>query len=368
MEATMRRLLLSLALALGVFGVFGVSAASAATLTICESGPPTCDYKSIQEAIDAARSGDKIEIAVGTYHEHLEVPGGGTATRLTLQGAGAAQTTIESTVRGVTISSGASVAIIGVTITGAGAGKFFEGGGIDNYGTLTLSDSTVSHNGFVRSRGCCSAAGGIVNWAGTVTLNDSTVSDNLASHEDSGGIANHGGTITLNGSTVSDNRVGNGSGGGIANENGGTMTLNDSTVTGNRAGCDGCGGGGIVNGKGGTMTLNDSTVTDNEGEAGPLTTGGGIYNDGTLTLNDSTVSGNRARHGGGIFSDEDGTMTLNRTTVSENTAGGKGGGIFNSGSLTGRHDVITGNTAPEGAGIFNEPPGEVNLTKSKVQP
>jgi hypothetical protein len=29
--------------------------------------------------------------------------------------------------------------------------------------------------------------------------------------------------------------------------------------------------------------------------------------------------------------------------------------------------VITGNTAPEGAGIFNEPPGEVNLKHSEIQ-
>jgi hypothetical protein len=364
METIMRRLLLSLALALGVFGVFGVSAASAATLTVCESGPPTCDYKSIQEAIDAAKTGDTIKIAAGTYQEHLEVPDGGTATRLTLQGAGAGQTTIESTVRSVKISSGASVAIIGVTITGAAAGKFFEGGGIDNYGTLTLSDSTVSHSGFVRSSGCCSTRSGIFNYAGTVTLNNSTVSGNQAHHESGGGISNYAGTLTLNNSTVSGNGAGFDSGGGISNV-GGRVTLNDSTVSGNGAGCGfGCGGGGIVNERGGTMTLNDSVVSGNQSEQG-----GAIFNyAAAVTVDDSAVSGNTAkRRGGGIFN-VGGTVTLDRTTVSENKASEKGGGIFNSGNLTGKHDVITGNTAPEGAGIFNEPPGEVNLTKSKVQP
>jgi predicted outer membrane repeat protein len=369
-------------------GVFGVSAASAAPLTVCESGPPTCDYKHIQEAVDAARSGDKIEIAAGTYDGHLEVPGGGTATRLTLQGAGAGQTTIKRS--SATISSGVSATITGVTIAGP--------------------------NPF--PHGCCGSNGGIVN-RGTLTLNDSTVSGNLASHVEGGGIRNEGGTVTLNNSTVSDNAAGNGNGGGIANEDSGTVTLNNSTVSGNHAGCGGeCGGGGILNEPGATMTLNDSAVSGNHADTGP---GGGISNGGgTVTLNDSTVSGNTAKTRGGGISNEVGTMTLNRTTVSgntaglgggifneagtvtvnhspvsgniavflfgggianenggtvtldhttvsENTAGKKGGGIFNSGSLTGKKVVITANTAPEGAGIFNEPPGEVNFKNSKVQ-
>jgi hypothetical protein len=312
-----KRVLMAAATALAL-GVFGVSAASAARpLTVCESGPPTCDYKSIQEAINAAKTGDTIKIAAGTYHEELEVPGGGTATRLTLQGAGASQTTIESGTRPgalVTLSSGVSATITGVTITRGGVGAT-----------------------------CCSSPGGIVN-RGTLTLNDSTVSGNFAGHEDGGGIRNEGGTVTLN----------------------------DSTVSGNHAGCGGeCRGGGILNDTGGTMTLNDSTVSGNTADTGR---GGGISNSrGTMTLNDSAVSGNTAKTRGGGISNEGGTVTLNRTTVSENKAGGegfggKGGGIFNAGTLTGKKDVITANTAPEGAGIFNEPPGEVELTKSKVQP
>ena len=80
-----KRVLMATATVLAL-GVFGVSAASAATLTVCESGPPTCGYAHIQEAVNAAVSGDTIDIAAGTYilgRGELEIE-----KNLTLQGAG----------------------------------------------------------------------------------------------------------------------------------------------------------------------------------------------------------------------------------------------------------------------------------------
>jgi hypothetical protein len=80
------------------------------------------------------------------------------------------------------VATGAAVSISGLTVE-AGAASGSSGGGIVNYGTLTLTntivsgntDSTVSGNTAVRGNG------GLANYGGTLSLIDSTVSGNSAS-------------------------------------------------------------------------------------------------------------------------------------------------------------------------------------------
>jgi nitrous oxidase accessory protein NosD len=130
---------------------------SAATLTVCPSG---CTFSTIQAAIDAAGSGDRIRIAAGSYSENLNTG----AKDLSLTGAGAGKTTIDGDGSGtvVTIGSG-SVEISGVTITG-GSGQF--GGGIRNIsGTMTLKNSRVTGNTADLNGGGIANPGG-----GTVTI------------------------------------------------------------------------------------------------------------------------------------------------------------------------------------------------------
>ncbi|MDQ4120954.1 MAG: carboxypeptidase regulatory-like domain-containing protein [Acidobacteriota bacterium] len=81
--------------------------------------------------------------------------------------------------------------------------------------------------------------------------------------------------------------------------------------------------------------------------------GGGIYNSGTLTLNVVTVSGNAAQSdGGGIYSESGGNVTLANSTVSGNTAQGLGGGISSIGTLTLTNSTVNGNSSAGGGGIY----------------
>jgi len=73
----------------------------------------------------------------------------------------------------------------------AGSSDFFPvgyGGGISNYGTLTITDSTIAGNG------CGLSGGGIYNF-GTLTITNSTVSNNRAEGQHDGQPWSSGGGI-----------------------------------------------------------------------------------------------------------------------------------------------------------------------------
>jgi hypothetical protein len=96
---------------------------------------------------------------------------------LIIRGEGADKTIIDgrSLDRVFTILPGSTVDITGVTVRNGNPGPRRLGGGIDNRGTLTLTDSTVTGNS------AASGGGGIANdKEGTVTLTDSEVSGNSA--------------------------------------------------------------------------------------------------------------------------------------------------------------------------------------------
>jgi hypothetical protein len=103
---------------------------------------------------------------------------------------------------------------------------------------------------------------------------------------------------------------------------------------------------------GNMVTLDSLTLTN-----GLSDDGGAIYLHGGshLTVNNSTLSGNAAtNNGGGIFNEFGSTLTLSNSILSGNDATNNGGGIDNAGTLTLSHCFVTANAASIGGGIFNE--------------
>lgn len=152
-----------------------------------------------------------------------------------------------------------------------------RGAGIVNMGTMHIDGCTIAGNAISGdSETFILQGGGIWNF-GDMTVRNSTFTNNSSGY---GSAIYNDGTMTISDSKLQDNsaRVG---GGTIYNA--GDLTLSNSDLTNNVSTSD---GGAIFNE--GTMTISGCMIQDNSAE----TEGGGIYNDGTLAILDSTVSEN----------------------------------------------------------------------------
>ena len=245
------------------------------TLTVTnnlDSGPG-----SLRADIAAAQSGDTIVFDPSLNGQTIALTSGvlDINKNLTIQGPGAGQLAISGnhTSQVFKVEAAVQATLSGLTISN-GSSTTSAGGGIDNFGNLTISACTVSNN-YDSGQG-----GGIDNeYRATLTINNSTVSGNYAQNY-GGGIYNDG-SLSLTASVVQQNRAVDG--GGIWN--GGSATISSSTVSGNLAyGGDSTGfGGGIYNA--GTMSLSASTVTGNNSDGA----GAGIYDQGWLTISNKSV-------------------------------------------------------------------------------
>lgn len=173
-----------------------------------------------------------------------------------------------------------------------------------------LNDSTFSGNS------AYNGGGGIANF-GTVTINNSTFSGNSASI--GGGALSNSGTATINNSTLSGNSAF--SGGGISNF--GTLLINHSTLS--------------------------SNLADNWGGAlSNLTTSGNCDAPPRTIIRNSTLSGNSASFYGGGIRNQSGVIEISNSTITANTAN-IGGGVWslNDGATCTRvgGTIIAGNSS-----------------------
>jgi filamentous hemagglutinin family protein len=206
---------------------------------------------------------------------------------LTIQGNGANNLTISgnNASRVFNIGEGTTVGIDSLTVANGQISRLFDGGGIANFGTTTLTNLTVRNN----------TAG-----------------------DDGGGIANYG-TLNIFNSTLSNNTA-----------------ISASSVN--------SGGGSLLNTIGATATLTNTTVSGNT-----ALNGGGIRNDGNLTLTNTTVTDNRATggFGGGGIANSVGALTIRNTILAGNidTSGNNRVDLGNAGTVTDAGNNLIGNTA-----------------------
>jgi hypothetical protein len=433
--------------------------ASAATLTVCPSG---CAFTQIAPALAAANNGDTISIGAGTYDGGLTVDKsvklvGAGSGRTTISGGGPVvtigshATTSEPTVTidGVTItggitrsswqtgvgvgviargggveiplnadfSGGATVTISNSVITanrvaptatapfgppcpGGNRCPFAaaSGGGIDNWGSLTLANTIVSNNLIGSAAGLGALASdadgaGISSWRGPLAIANSDISGNHAAvsapngrSSDAGGIILTGGTVTISNTSVSDNSatvsaalpssvqdIGVAAGGMHLTDDVQAVTISNSSISGNVATATNTlgdvsassAGLHIDIGDSRLVTLSNDVIGDNSARAAALSTGNADASSGageiTGTLSNVRLTGNSvdassaagsatAEGGASVF--DGGTITNgvvddNHVHVSspQGSASASGGGIFAAVGLTLRNTPVTGNTA-----------------------
>ena len=265
----------------------------------------TTDSSALAVALMSATDGDTLAIQ-GTCKGTFEI-----AHSLTLAGNGGATLDGQGAGTVLTIDAGTTVAVNNLAITGGhtDTANNSVAGGIQNSGTLTLTNSTVYGNTATVPQ-FRNGVGGIFNQGGSLTLVDSTVRVNSASATAPfdtavGGIMNLccASSVTLTNSTVSGNSGSSPSDafGGILNSApGSVLTLTNSTVSGNSASAPGgptafsAAVGGISN-SGGTLTLTSSTISHNSvsepnGGFTPPVAGVSDFFGGTLTIANSLIA------------------------------------------------------------------------------
>ena len=283
----------------------------ALTVNTLQDSSATDAFISLREAIDLANNtagDDTIDFASSLFSG-----GAGTITLLTASLPQILDATqlISGVARGTLTITGPGASSLTISGDNGVSGRNFRIFNIASGGNLSISGVTVS--GANNSSG----NGGAFDNFGTLAVSNSTLSGNIAQH--GGGFYNSG-IATFTNSTISGNSANTGGGAG----NIGTLTISNSTISGNSALNI---GGALFNGLTGNLTVSNSTLSGNSASD----FGGGIYNLHTTTVTNSTISGNSAGNGGGgIYNFSysgpsqsfTGTLNIANTIIANSTSGG----------------------------------------------
>lgn len=360
--------------------------ARAASFTVCTDGPPTCDYATLQEAVDAAGEGDVIKVAAGVYADvnsydglaqivyiskSVTIQGGYTVddwdtpdpvsnpTTLDAQGQG----------RGLYITGNVSPTVAGLRITGGDAtglggglsGKNAGGGVYIIHASATLSRNLIFNN-------AAHSGSGLFLWYSDATLDDNTIIFNTAqlygggltlrdsgatldgnlisantANSDGGGLFLHASDALLSGNTIANNVAASYGGGLYLGES--DATLSGNTIVSNTA--DHSGGLYLY---ASATRLDGNEVTSNTAAY----YGGGVYlYSSEATLDGNTFAANRARYGGGLYLYFHSDATLTNTVVADNQASDLGSGLYiRASSPRLLHTTIARNASGDGRGVY----------------
>ena len=304
-----RRLGISAALAVALSLLCGQGVASAATITVSSTDDAVAADGgcTLREAIrnanmDAASFPGVVECGAGSGPDRVVVPAGtyqlgsgdlDVTTDMTIDGAGAASTIVESTVlERVFEIFPVTVVLEDLTITG---GKTEDS---EDQPPVEQGDGTGA--AATGGAGLDAERGGGINNVGNLTLRRVRVVGNATGSGGDGGAGIGGGGAL--GGMGGDGRGGHGgfggNGGGIYNA--GTLSVIDSVISDNRTGTGGNGGAGF-GGRGGTGTAGGAGgngATGIPGFGGFGGSGPAIFSEGTLIIVNSRLTGNSAGDGG----------------------------------------------------------------------
>lgn len=374
----------------------------APTHTVCARG---CDYKTIQDAVDAATPGDIIKIAAGTYTGVQDRDGapqlvlidkslvlrGGYApdnwavpdpvtnqTTLDAQGKGrvllitGVQTTTNVMLTGMTITGGNAQGLGGYKDMGKGRQPDGIGGGIFAISTtLTLADSAVINNQVLApneelDKGFAGYGGGLALISCKALVRNSTISDN--SSQDGGGVFSLQSSTTWFNNTISNNSALSdkpgkpqvnspyGYGGGMTLLVNGLVILHHNTIISNTADLNG--GGVLIPFNFAPVIITGNTIEQNRSywiggggviDAGPPE----ITGDGNHVVFDgNTLRGNTSSYGGGfMFTRAKGSFTNN--IFAENEAEVQGSGIIIQASMANfTNNTFARHTSGDGTGVY----------------
>jgi parallel beta-helix repeat protein len=334
------------------------AAVRAADLTVCPAGPPTCQYTTIQAAVDAALDGDLIRVATGTYSGVHQRAGtsqtvyisktvtlrGGYSPDFSTWDAETYPTTLDAQGQGrvVYITGGGSPEIEGLRITGGDATGLGgthgvpkdAGGGVYVFGAdVTIRYCVVYGN--AASQDAKGYGGGMFLWASSATLDGNTVQGNTASTAEQG------------------------YGGGIYFDSCDEITLSGNMVQGNMASTAAAGhGGGLYLHDSESATLSGNRIVSNTAAlpADRVGRGGGLVvkNSRSLTLTNTLVADNHANtEGSGVWWQGDSSKlisgTLLHSTIADNGGSGQAVYVGDYTTLDLKNTIITGH---DGAGVY----------------